>query len=514
MELILLDKQGTKIQASVCKFHRLRLEILPGFVYKISKFNVIPNDYGLRFTNHNYKLIFGSSTNIVRFDDTTIPRECWSFYDTLNIQRRGATFSFLIDFIGLLTAVSRVRRLVIGGRNKKMIVIELVDPVGKIRCVLLGEVVDRLMLHLCSNWTKRPILLLQFVKVRSFADQMIIQMVPHSSQLHINLEAVSIFTRRLFSQSIQINEHVGFIPYQKLEMNMKDEMMNLYPKKTLTQLLVEEQTGVCVTYGGIVGLIRDEPWTYPSCICHDELIVRTGVYECVRCDRFFYQMIRRYRLKIEVFDGYQSAVFVLSDREVKEVMKKSFEKFVIPFEAQLDVEFPLEVEENVIGKKMLFKVERIAGLTYNGTPCYEVIRVCSDLELIEMFRSGLAVTTPLQGSLDDANLSEQFLQAGESINGSCDERIMKRKLVGAAENVCLDVGFKLNQNESEVMENHEKGMLGEIQRMKALKIYDGDQCNVGEEMLDEINRLKVIKISDEVNAISEVEDQTFELPIH
>lgn len=40
----------------------------------------------------------------------------------------------------------------------------------------------------------------------------------------------------------------------------------------------------------------------------------------------------RYRVKIEAFDEYKSAVFVLRDREVKEVMNMSSQKIVMPFE--------------------------------------------------------------------------------------------------------------------------------------------------------------------------------------
>lgn len=65
-------------------------------------------------------------------------------------------------------------------------------------------------------------------------------------------------------------------------------------------------------------------------------------------------------------------------------------------QAEFEVDYPLEVEEKLMGKKLLFKVSRIVGLTFNGLPCYQVLRVCSDLEVMEMFHSSLVVTTPLK----------------------------------------------------------------------------------------------------------------------
>lgn len=94
-EVILLDKEGSKIQASVCKDHRLRGEIFTGFVYKISKFKVIPNTRELRCTSHGYRLVFNTHTILTLSGDTSIPREGWSFYDTGYIERCRGIFSHL-----------------------------------------------------------------------------------------------------------------------------------------------------------------------------------------------------------------------------------------------------------------------------------------------------------------------------------------------------------------------------------------------------------------------------------
>ncbi|XP_057418019.1 uncharacterized protein LOC130712198 [Lotus japonicus] len=157
-----LTARGDKIQASVSKEEGPYVDIEVGCVYKIAQFRVIPNNRPVRFTNSTFRLIFHAGTTIFGHGDPSIPREAWSFYDTAEIEICRGTFSHLIDFIGLLSAVSPVRRLVTHGRISKMINMEMIDPVGRVRCVLLGELVELLMLHLCSNWVNRPIVIFEY----------------------------------------------------------------------------------------------------------------------------------------------------------------------------------------------------------------------------------------------------------------------------------------------------------------------------------------------------------------
>ncbi|XP_057420027.1 uncharacterized protein LOC130714149 isoform X2 [Lotus japonicus] len=284
-EVILLDKEGSKIQAFVCKDHRLRGEIFTGFVYKISLFKVIPNTRELRCTSHGYRLVFSTRTILTLYGDTSIPREGWSFFDTGYIERCRGIFSHLSDFIGVVSSVSAVRRFVTEGMTTKMMIVELRDSVGIMRCFLYRELAELLMLNLCSNWTKRPVLILQFIQVRNVNGLLFMRTLPHTSKLFINpgFEVVSSFTNSLYAGGIRTDEPVQFLRPRVPEVNMKQDMLNLHPKKTISQLSESDgfsQEAIYIVHGGIVDALKNEAWTYPSCICHGELIVRTGVYEC------------------------------------------------------------------------------------------------------------------------------------------------------------------------------------------------------------------------------------------
>lgn len=195
------SKLGVKIQASVSKLQDGNFDLEVGFVYKISSFKVIPNDRHVRLTNNRFRLLFNVETNIFLSGDPSIPREAWSFVDSAEIERSMGTFPHLIDFMGLLTAVSTVRRIIVQGRVYKMIVMQIVDPTGLVRCLLLGEMVDLLMMELSSNWINRPIVILQYFRAKYIRGGIILQNVPHFSSLYINtsFEAVSSFSRRLIA---------------------------------------------------------------------------------------------------------------------------------------------------------------------------------------------------------------------------------------------------------------------------------------------------------------------------
>lgn len=127
----------------------------------------------------------------------------------------------------------------------------------------------------------------------------------------------------------------------------------------------------------------------------------------------------------------------------------------------------------------------------------------------------------LQSLDDDAKLSENFVDDGESSHDSGGPKNVKRKLIVLSEEVSEDVQLKLRQKQTQVMEKFEEGsvvipiakdsMLDEIQRLKALKI--SDDLSIGEEsMLSEINRLKAFKICDELPGMAVCEEKTEGLP--
>ncbi|XP_057445621.1 uncharacterized protein LOC130737796 isoform X2 [Lotus japonicus] len=351
---------------------------------------------------------------------------------------------------------------------------------GIMRCFLYGELAELLMLNLCSNWTKRPVLILQFIQVRNVNGLLFMRTLPHTSKLFVNpgFEVVSSFTNRLYAGGIRTDEPVQFLRPRVPEVNMRQDMLNLHPKKTISQLSESDEEAIYIVHGGIVAALKNEAWTYPSCICHGELIVRTGVYECVTCQRFFYTMIRRYRVNVEVFDGHESVVFVLNHSE-----------------REFDAYYPSEVEEKVVGKELLFKVSKIVGLTLNGLPCYQVLRICSDLEIISAFHTEETIANPMEVIGNDGNQSEGGAGDGESSKTTVVSKQVKRKLNGEVHNGNHDNQLKFNSDDYQVRKKTELTIdySVTIVRLGAMSIdhEESDDVAVKDEALDHEESVKV-----------------------
>ncbi|XP_057437184.1 uncharacterized protein LOC130729436 isoform X2 [Lotus japonicus] len=154
-------------------------------------------------------------------------------------------------------------------------------------------------------------------------------------------------------------------------------------------------------------------------------------HDCLKCGRSVGQMINRFRIKVEVFDGVDIAVFVLYNGEL--------ENKVIP-----DGEYPDDIEENLVGQGMLFKVRSNGGGMYCKDEYYEVMRICTDLEIIDMFHENDDIVTPNKAmfsppfpkientnAADDHSSSLNGQVAGSSESSSSEHGIrrLRRKLL-------------------------------------------------------------------------------------
>ncbi|XP_057417685.1 uncharacterized protein LOC130711920 isoform X2 [Lotus japonicus] len=302
-----------------------------------------------------------------------------------NITNVGPNFGYLVDVIGILSAASKEKLLIKGNHVYKMMEIDLMDNTGKCHCVLIGDAVQTLSDYLCLNWVLRPVVGLRFVDVRRVEGKFTVQIIPYVSRIYIN----------------QVFEHLMF------------------------------NDGVSVVSGLVISFIKDSPWWYVSCRCHTEVIPEDDVYKCHRCYRNIAKTIRRYRIRLELFDGTDIAMFVLNDAVVSELVGLPCEKLLNFIEDPLVPQYPTLLEEKLLGEEFLFKV-RIGGqMSYNGERIYEVLRLCSDADVIAMFNSGIAIITPskdkfippfteLEGVLDGADVENKTVTDLEKIEGDDD----------------------------------------------------------------------------------------------
>ncbi|XP_057448906.1 uncharacterized protein LOC130740345 [Lotus japonicus] len=495
LEMVLIGAEGVKIQASICKRHPIRNQIAEGAVYKISNFRIFPNDGVLRFTGHSCRLFFHGCTKMVRTtEDGVIPLNCWSFFDTRHIKIIRDTFTEVIDFVGLVIAASEEKVYIRNSKITKRMVIQLQDLRGNIHCVLEGEHVETFLEYLSSNWTEKPMMVIQFVKVFTHRGRPFIDCIPPATKMYIEpvIEESVVLAGRLAEAGFQ-NGPVEFISRDIAYANLNADVLKFYPRRTISELLVEKEQGVFLVHVVVVAVLKGGYWCYPSCRCHNELNLRNDAFECSKCSMIFEKMIHRYRVKIEVFDASDSAVFVLFEREVQQLISVSCEDLVsnIKVDDDSNVVYPQEFEDRIPGKELIFKIRNDGGITYNGAECYHVLAITEDPEAISLFHA-------LQSN--DSTANAQF---GTNTTGVENNEELEDKEVG---------GFSYNTPFEDVPESSTGSLLPKPLKRKLVLDFDdeseedGNNVQVVEGFLNEKNSSNLVLSADEDNIRVEVDE--------
>ncbi|XP_057432512.1 uncharacterized protein LOC130725287 [Lotus japonicus] len=366
MDLVLIDREGMKFEASICKSHPILPKIVEGCVYQISFFRIIDNIGPKRFTSTKYRLFFHACTKIYPVVNHKIPKNGWDFFHMDHIKYYGNTFGYLADVVGILSAASSEKLLIKDSRIYKSM-----DKSGMNKCFLVGDIVDTISEYLCSNWVTRPVVALLFVEVRKNNGVTQVHVVPYVTKILINpkFEEDSVLADRF--DGMNSNLHVDFISSTDKKVDIHAELLELHPKKTIPELLLTKQKGIFVVHAGIVSMLKDSAFFYPSCRCFTELERGDDVYRCNRCFRVIEKFIHRYSFKLEVYDGVDSCVFLLKDHEAVQLIGISCEELMNSKENPLDREYPAELEDKIVGKELLFKIRAGFGITYNCQEIYE-----------------------------------------------------------------------------------------------------------------------------------------------
>ncbi|KAJ1400498.1 Nucleic acid-binding, OB-fold [Sesbania bispinosa] len=129
IEMVLLDVEGWKIQASIRKpmIKKFKELVVEGEVYKMHFFRVVRNLGSYRATRHEYKFLFHAKTKITRCESLNVPHLGVVPVNSQMILETGGQSDYLMDFIGVLVAVSTEKRSVRDGQTTRVVQMELLD---------------------------------------------------------------------------------------------------------------------------------------------------------------------------------------------------------------------------------------------------------------------------------------------------------------------------------------------------------------------------------------------------
>ncbi|KAJ1389294.1 Nucleic acid-binding, OB-fold [Sesbania bispinosa] len=246
LQMVLFD-DGDMIEATVLKQNMRRFAnvMVEGQVYKLTNFGVMLSKCNFRASGHDYKIIFNANTKNNVVVAAVIPHMGLKFVKTSDIKNTNDHSDYLLDFVGIVTAVFEEMNLNRQGRPTRLMLIDMVDEMGKIRCAVFGQLIDAICGFLSVSQTNLPVMIFQLARVNLYKGEIGIQNVMNATKIWWNLDiAEAVEFKVLFSPidaflavyKIKTDMAISIISDRCHPISKRDEFLKLYPRKTIGQL--------------------------------------------------------------------------------------------------------------------------------------------------------------------------------------------------------------------------------------------------------------------------------------
>ncbi|KAJ1433733.1 hypothetical protein SESBI_05876 [Sesbania bispinosa] len=392
-----------RIEATVAKQHMMRFAqaVVEGQVYRLNNFGLTANSGKFRAAAHEFKKVFNAGTRLIPCHSVPIPLSGLSLVKTSEIKETNDCSSFLLDFMGVLIAVLEEINMNKQGRETRLMLLDLVDEMGAIRCAIFGDMVDVVAGFLNVPRSGLPVVIIHFAKINTYKGAVGIQNVMNASKISWNPDLPKAIE---FKNGDRCS--IGFISDRSRHVSTKEEFLTIYPKKTIGQLHLTHEDGCFIVMGIIEEVILEENWWYFAYSCMKALSFDHGVPYCRDCKKVVFEMNPRFKLKIVVSDGVDCVQLIMFDAECYSLLNKSCRELLTkikvsnsstliileghPFET-----YPSKIMD-LIGMEFLFKVESKEETLFQFDDSYRVKRVCFDKSIIEEYKGGIDEETPLK----------------------------------------------------------------------------------------------------------------------
>ncbi|XP_057425819.1 replication protein A 70 kDa DNA-binding subunit C-like [Lotus japonicus] len=402
VEIILMDQYGGKIQCSLRRemYVKWGQTFMEGNVYKITFGRLVPNLGPFRATEHPFKILLNHDSIVVPCENTLIPMWGLSLKNSEQVNMACGRSDCLVDFIGLLTCIVEERTCVKKGK------------MGRVQCVLFEEHAKFVTDYLSIHSTEEAILVFQLAKIKKFRGKSVLQGVVGATRLSFNpqIPEVLSFWNEIMVTDTQFADEAGFNMIENSVVSVYDDFIKNHPRKTVKSLNETIEDGDFVVRAKIVTLLEDDSWWYLACKCSRAVMNENGHYYCSGCFRLVNYVAPRFRIKLQVSDGVDSADFVMPDSIAENLLKKTCSQMLNEVEDPNCTRATTVMQEGLVGRDLLFKVEKNLVNVYNFEDPYTVKRVCDDFDLMEVFMANSSVETLIMAkfpsSFSELNLDD------------------------------------------------------------------------------------------------------------
>ncbi|KAJ1393018.1 Nucleic acid-binding, OB-fold [Sesbania bispinosa] len=258
IEMVLVDEMGERIQASIRKpmIKKFGCSVIEGEAYKMHFFGIVRNLGSYRATKHEYKLIFHAKTKISRCEASSLPLHGICPMNSEDIMRTNGQSDYLVDVVGVLTAISAEKRSFRDGRMTRVMQMELTDDKGKVQCAMFGSYVDMVGDLLTGMGPELPVMVVMFAKVKLYKGIVVLQNVLNTTKILCNPNIAEVEEFRNLCDNSRVARHdidilapLGVIVDDYQGTPPKDEFLHAHPRKSIKQLHETEEVNRTFPWG-------------------------------------------------------------------------------------------------------------------------------------------------------------------------------------------------------------------------------------------------------------------------
>ncbi|GJS19002.1 replication protein A 70 kDa DNA-binding subunit B [Tanacetum coccineum] len=356
MEMILMDEQNNKLQASV------RMKLVNKFKHQLEEGSAVTLQCYSLGSVHGFDFRpFNTITGLRVEEDGQFGMNVVAYDDLDNYDKNGKA-----------------------GKKKPL---ALIDVEGnELRCTLWGVFAEQFcdFLNACNDHGK-IILVLQLAMMKFWDGKMCVQNGYNGSKLFFHngkesvinddLNDIEEFRKSLVSKEGNENSENTISRISTASKHStKDDFVKKFPFRTIAELLDVEQGMASIIVGTIIAIHEEEGWWYIGCrTCRKKVIKEIEIvdletdmenkskigpdeWRCTKCNVVTTSIKTIFRLQVRVQDDSGTISLTLFNDEVQSLVGRSAYQLCDKYgKAAADESFPTEILA-LIGKRFAFKV--------------------------------------------------------------------------------------------------------------------------------------------------------------
>ncbi|XP_022001118.1 replication protein A 70 kDa DNA-binding subunit D isoform X2 [Helianthus annuus] len=495
IEMILMDEEGNKIQATVMNKYFVKFEKLleESVCLLIKKPSLGDNTSSYKCVDHPHKLFLNFDSTVKKCNDFLGPIHGFSFtaFDQLrgNLIPDDSTVD-LIGYVHTFFEIEEFKRK--NGKLSKKMNLQLHDLEARNIFVTLFDSYAEKMWNYLSKKEDGvlAVIILQFGRYKFLRGRAYVSTFYSASSLYIDddIDEITVFKKN-FINSLLAKEGDETASSHRVTSslmlpNWRDDFLTKTVYHTMAEVNEIDQVTTVIVVGTIKCITQGIEWFYNACKkCNKKVITKhiaseipdgsdqfeeKQILECTNqsCNEHVVFAIPRFKIPLRVQDKTGVLSLTLFDRDAQKILKKSAKELV---DKILDGEtniFPNEFKD-LVDKKFAFKIDIANFNLKNNYKFFTVIKLTDDPAIISDLEKKYKVEQP--SSLESFDVHCTDSQSQDMVN-------IKDSISGTGENETplsvsdISTGRTLLQNESTKKTN----IYGELKR-NLVEVYDLDE---------------------------------------